>query len=888
MKVLFAVSNEEISESIVKRYQKEYKEIISYKNVYYFNAILRELQKDKSYDRIVISEDLEAFSHTQYDQIDKFIFERLDNISDEAINLSGEDIPIIIICADRRTKSEPMLSRIFGIGIYNALLGNDRSVEQVCKLIHKPRVKREAKTYYKIESEEVKYQPESENDVSEIEIQNILAHFKRLGKNEDKFVESFNSISEQYNDAQLKVICKFLPLNVRATLEEKSPKYQKLVAYNKSVSENLRKNKKAEEDESGTTERLLKPKTQEAIMKKPVVIPSSVNMSGKKKLAKKPATIEKEEFTENSIPQKVQEIKNQERKEFEKIQQISQEKEGQARTNKQKEVKEIEQPQPEKIIEKNEIANSEIPSDIPEIQDLLEDLPVKPVKRGRGRPRKQPVEQEEIVNKPKRGRGRPKKQPVEQQNIANLEEMTDIQLNDASLSSNSRETNTTLQEFNNSTIANDESVLPGFEDEEDTLLPGFEEDDDTTLPGFEDEEDNTLFSKFNDKEDDTVLPGFDEEENDISLPGFDEEEDYQSLPGGGNNHTPQTSYQRSNLNNSSSFEEDEETTLSGFQRTNFEPSYSVAESDIYLSRKNAKKEKDAIESEIDIASLLTANNKIACFVGTSKNGTSFIVNNIAQILSEKGIDVAILDTTQNRNSYYIYTKNEEDLRILSTQCIENLINGVAKGIQVSKNLTVYTALEDERELIENSGEILQTLVKNHSVVLVDCDFDTPINYFRKAQEIYLVQTLDVLTIQPLTAFLKELKTKNILDEKKLRIILNKVVKVRGVNEKTIIGGMAFYNDPAMSFMTELFDRNLIKYIAIPFDEEVYAKYLGGLIDCDISLKGYPKNIMQSLQELASMIYPNVSGKVAYKPPTLNSNNGFSASINSTLDQMKKY
>ena len=44
MKVLFAVSNEEISESIVKRYQKDYKEIISYKNVYYFNAILKELQ----------------------------------------------------------------------------------------------------------------------------------------------------------------------------------------------------------------------------------------------------------------------------------------------------------------------------------------------------------------------------------------------------------------------------------------------------------------------------------------------------------------------------------------------------------------------------------------------------------------------------------------------------------------------------------------------------------------------------------------------------------------------------------------------------------------------------------------------------------------------------
>ena len=83
MKVLFAVNNEEISEAIVKKYQKKYKEIISYKNVYYFNAILKEIQKDKSYNRIVVSEDLEQFTNSSYEQMDKFIFEKLDSISDE-------------------------------------------------------------------------------------------------------------------------------------------------------------------------------------------------------------------------------------------------------------------------------------------------------------------------------------------------------------------------------------------------------------------------------------------------------------------------------------------------------------------------------------------------------------------------------------------------------------------------------------------------------------------------------------------------------------------------------------------------------------------------------------------------------------------------------------
>ncbi len=827
MKVLFAVSNEEVSESIVKRYQKDYKEIISYKNVYYFNAILKELQKDKSYDRIVISEDLEAFSHTQYDQIDKFIFDRLDSISDEAINLNGEDIPIIIICADRRAKSEPMLSKFFGIGIYNALLGNDRSVEQVCKLIKKPRVKREAKNYYKIESEEVKYQPESENDVSEVEIQNILAHFKRLGNNEQKYIESFDSIAEQYNDAQLKVICKFLPLNVRATLEEMSPRYQKLVAYNKSVSNSLRTKK--QQDDKGTTEKLLKPKTNEVLLKKPVVIPSSVNLEGKKKLAKKPVITEKEEY-KDSEDHKTEELKN---------------------------------------IRKEENANNEVlqVEQQNNVKQENNEATVKPVKRGRGRPRKTAVENNVSTTaeeKPKRGRGRPRK------NVAN---------ND----------NIVLPEFENKTIDNsskEEISIPGFEDynnddseiisnlnditqseqknsrlnkmdiDENPLIPRFDEDEkeetDISMPGFESDE--------NQDEEDTIMPGFADDEEVVNKPD--------------NNmmYLNEEPYQEQNINDLPYDYEEKQ--------------YQEPPEDIY-NRKAQSIEKDNIEKQIDVASLLTGNIKLACFVGTSKNGTSFIVNNMAKIIASKGIDVAILDTTKNRNSYYIYTKNEEDLRELSTQCIENLIEGNAKGIQVEKNLTVYTALEDERYLIENSGEILQTLAKNHTVILIDCDFDTPINYFRQAQEIYLIQSLDVLTIQPLTAFLRELKAKNILDEQKLRIVLNKVVKVRGVNEKTIIGGMAFYNDPSMSFMTELFDRNLIKYISIPFDENVYASYLSSLIECEITLKGYPKNIMQSLQELANMIYPVASGKSTYKPPTV-SNNGFSASINSTLDQMKKY
>ena len=252
-----------------------------------------------------------------------------------------------------------------------------------------------------------------------------------------------------------------------------------------------------------------------------------------------------------------------------------------------------------------------------------------------------------------------------------------------------------------------------------------------------------------------------------------------------------------------------------------------------------------------------------------------------------GIDTAILDTTKNRNSYYIYTQNEENLRKTAMESITNLLNGNANGIQVNKNLTVYTSLPEETEGIENAGTILQTLLRKHSLILIDCDFETPINYFEKTQEIYLVQSFDILTIQPLTAFLRELKSKNVLDQNKLRVVLNKALKLRGVNDKTIIGGMAYYNDPAMSFMTELFDKNTIRHVTVPFNEEVYTSYLENIINCEVSTKGYPKNIVQILNELANIVYPLVSGKSTYVPPTVQkSSNVFSPSMNSTLNQMK--
>ena len=742
MKVLFAVSNENISTQIVKKYQKDYKEIISYKNMYYFNAIVKELQRDKSYDRIVISEDLEPFANNNSDAIDKFLFEKLDNISDEATGISGEDIPIILLSTDRRTKSEPILVKFFGIGIYNALLGQDRSTTNVCNLLNKPRSKKEAKIYYKIESDEVNYKSESEESVSEAEIQNIRNHYKRLGKDEDRYIESFNNIAAQYNDAQLRIITKFLPLNVKAVLEERSPKYQSVMTFGDSASTiNAMKNKKQEDGlkigflNNGNSNKL----------SKPVIVPTAV-----KKVATKKA------IPTNKVEQKVEEV---ELPGFDDI---------------DDEIEDNILPGFDDIdTTPNTISNNDI---------------VEPVKRGRGRPKKVVAQEENIqVNTVKRGRGRPKK-IVEEAQV-------------------------------------EDTMLPGFDDEDIREVA-----DETVLPGFDDIDDN-------------VLQGFDDIEE-ATLPGFD-------IP----NATPEID-NSANYNNYSA-----NKPVNNYDS---QPNYSA---------------------NINIPGLLSKDKKAVAFVGTTKNGTSFLVNNLAKCLSSMGIKTAILDLTTNRNSYYIYTKNEEQLRNTAFESIKKLRSGITSGITVDRCLDVYTALPGDKIPLEDVNGIMSTLVENYSIVLMDCDFNTPVEYFGVAQEIYIVQTMDVLTIQPMTAFLRDLKAKDVLNPEKIRIVINKEIRVRGLTAKAIIGGLAFYNDPAMAFMTELFNKDTVKYCTIPFEEDAYSRYLEGVMDCEITINGYSKMFNAKLKELANMVYPLLGNK--YKPMgDYSSNYKFSADMNSTLEQMK--
>ena len=71
MKVLFAVGNDQLSKNIADKYYEKYGEVLEYKNVFYFKALIEEVKRDKTYNRIVINEEIEEYRAADLEQIDR-------------------------------------------------------------------------------------------------------------------------------------------------------------------------------------------------------------------------------------------------------------------------------------------------------------------------------------------------------------------------------------------------------------------------------------------------------------------------------------------------------------------------------------------------------------------------------------------------------------------------------------------------------------------------------------------------------------------------------------------------------------------------------------------------------------------------------------------------
>ncbi len=244
--------------------------------------------------------------------------------------------------------------------------------------------------------------------------------------------------------------------------------------------------------------------------------------------------------------------------------------------------------------------------------------------------------------------------------------------------------------------------------------------------------------------------------------------------------------------------------------------------------------------------------KTVCFVGAPKVGTTFCINAIGTYLAKQKVKTAMVDMTRKRDLYTIYTYDNTGKRNIAGDSLRYASSGKNEPLIYDK-LSIYTAVPGEDRKSYNPSVLVDTIVKNNNVVLIDADFSTPLDYFRLAQDIYIVQDMNILNINQITMFLRELKQRGIGMEK-VKIVINKYVDC-SLSSKDIIDGIATYTSYDLKMFDELFNPKKIQYFILPFDVENYKKYIDMVYKYSNKFSSFTKNFQDNLNQIINTIYP---------------------------------
>ncbi|MBR6689587.1 MAG: hypothetical protein IKL68_06195 [Clostridia bacterium] len=244
--------------------------------------------------------------------------------------------------------------------------------------------------------------------------------------------------------------------------------------------------------------------------------------------------------------------------------------------------------------------------------------------------------------------------------------------------------------------------------------------------------------------------------------------------------------------------------------------------------------------------------KIVCMVGAPKVGTTFCINAISNALYKRDVKVGIVDLTKKRDTYTLYTYDNEGKRAIAAESMKYASNGLNEPLMYGK-LSIYTGMPGEDRRQYDATKMLETISNNNSIVLLDCDFSTPVDYYRLAQEIYVIQDMDVLNVSLLTIFLREIKARGI-PMNKVRVIINKHVKC-ALTAMDILNGIAVYSSPDLKMFDNLFVSSEMTYYTIPFEQENYVRYVEMMYKYTNTFKSFTDEFKASIEQIANVIYP---------------------------------
>ena len=863
MKVLFAVGSAVLSEKIASTYFQAYGEKLEYKDVFYFKAILEEVKRDKTYDRIVIAEQLEPAQNNIIDEIDKMLFNNIDSITDEL-----DDSTIIFICSDNRNRSDPLLARFFNLGIYNALVGDERQIDYLCKLLKEPRSKKEAKEYLKSNPAGEEISVQQDEGVNENELLNICRYFEAL-RGPSEYVNAFASVAEQYNDKDLIVIVAALTKQLKRGKEifdalNGDPRYQKYCEWNKSIpAPEATSGKKGEKkglfgfgkkknnnpepipDTTRTNFDINPINDYKASVGETVgaavggVMGGSTGIVGTDQSGimggygnangfnSQQAELERQQEEKRIREEKFrlqQEQYERAQQEAQRQAQLKAQQEAQIRAQQEAQLRAQQEAQLRAQQEAQIRAQQEAQARAQQEAQIRaqQEAQIRAQQEAQARAQQEAqlkAQQEAQLKAQQEAQARAQQEAqLKAQKEAELRAQQEAQLK-AQKEAELR--------------AQKEAQLKAQQEEirrqqQEAQLKAQQEEFARQQEAIKQQQDE--FTRQQELLRQQQVTG--------------------TYTGGNNYATP-------NANINSAPIDPMSTINYGGADLNTPP---------YGGGFNTTNEPEE-EQEYDYSSIgpvmeVPADyKKVVAFIGTNKVGTTFVANCVATLMALKGVKTSLLDMTKNRGLFWYYENDTRKYRDEVSVCMSNLSTGIANPIPVGrvKNLSLYTTVpkgrEDNRKGYKHRT-IVETAKRNCNLLIIDCDFSTPYEYLEQAQDIYVVQDLDLVKVVETKEFFRELKNRH-TDWSKLRMVFNSVVPSKITSKRLINDALSYYTDTSETY-TEEFEK-IKRYTEIPLNTINYAHYVETIGTGRMEYDKFTDDFKIAMEELSKMVY-GIPGK----------------------------
>ena len=897
MKVLFAMGNDQVSTNVANRYYEKYGEVLEYKNVFFFKALIEEVKRDKTYDRIVISEELEQFRAKDLEQVDRYLFNSIDKITDEI-----QDSDIIFICSDRREKGDAFVSKLFSIGIYNLLLGDDRNVNPLCEIIKRPKNKREAKQYLNIDASSiVNTSMTTDDEVDEFQMRSILSFYEGIRNQPEKYLETFDRIAEQYSRKQLKIIVSMLPKQItdvvlqadrykylssspqqdtpaqvapqtqvkeqkpktggffgvfrKHKVEQPQPKVEKQVPPVQSIQQGGQVDLSSNEDEQKQAELMARAREEakarekaEAEAKKQSELAEKARAEAE---AKKQAELAAKAKAEVEARQQA-ELAAKAKAEVEARQQaeLAAKAKAEAEAKQQAELAAKAKAEAEAKQQAELAAKAKAEAEARQQAELAAKAKAEAEARHKAELDKIAAERRE------------KEKLAELAKIEEQEKINDIEKakKDAEHAAKERlaqmaKNENVIVEVKPNLNAPDRPVEPVK-----NVQPISQKISDVIKANSENKQQDTAKKE-------EVVKNIQENKNANSVANENPQQNVKPNPVVVSEDEKRMKVEQEKLAMEQKRIKEEQAKLEEEKKRLREEQEKLINAQNQL-KANATNEYNVPQytntpTTTQIAPL--DYKKMVVFVGANKVGTTFMTNAIAHSMANAKINTSILDMTRDRSMFYLYNQNDKTLRKRAEECMQKVMDGDDCYLETTNRyLKVYTTipgtLTDPRRGYKHKA-IIETVKSNCNLTIVDADFTTPIDYFDQANEVYLVQDLDLLKMPDTTLFLRELKNRG-MDMKKIRIIINKYVKT-SLSQKQIVQTLSSYSDPSMSFYDTVLPGKVMSYL-VPYNLNNYAKYVDSVCSGVLSYKGYSADFMQAIDEIGSAIFPknNPTGKTS--------------------------